>query len=144
LGTDAVRAEAIVQPTAQVNLDVLSPGTLPPNPADLLGSQRMRTVLASLASKYDLLIFDSPALEVLSDSAVISSFVDGTILVVDAGRSRKEPVRRAREALNRANANMIGVVFNGFSEQPSADYERYYGANSEMATGTQIDSIRPV
>lgn len=143
LGTDAVRADAIVQPTAQVNLDVLSPGTLPPNPADLLGSQRMRTVLASLSATYDLLIFDSPALEVLSDSAVISSFVDGTILVVDAGRSRKEPVRRAREALTRANANMIGVVFNGFSEQPSADYERYYGANSEMASGTQIDSIRP-
>ena len=143
LGTDAVRADAIVQPTAQVNLDVLSPGTLPPNPADLLGSQRMKTVLATLARSYDLLIFDSPALEVLSDSAVISSYVDGTILVVDAGHSRKEPVRRAREALSRANAKMIGVVFNGFSEQPSADYERYYGAGSELTSGTQIDSIRP-
>ena len=89
LGTDAIRAEAIVQPTAQVNLDVLSPGTLPPNPADLLGSQRMKAVLKSLASSYDLLVFDSPSLEVLSDSAVLSSFVDGTILVVDAGRSRR-------------------------------------------------------
>ena len=143
LGTDAIRPEAIVQATAQVNLDVLSPGTLPPNPADLLGSQRMKTVLKTLAASYDLLIFDSPSLEVLTDSAVLSSFVDGTILVVDAGRSRKQPVRRAREALTRANARMLGVVFNGFSEEPSADYERFYGVNSEVAPGTQIDSIRP-
>ena len=74
LRTDDVRWESAVQATEQENLRVLTTGPLPPNPAELLGSQRMRGVLERLGEGHDLLIVDSPPLLVVTDAAVLSSF----------------------------------------------------------------------
>ena len=102
----------------------------------------MQAVVASLSQDFDLLIVDSPPLGVFADSAVLSSFLDGTLLVVDAAHSRRAPVRRAAEALAKAKANMFGVVLNRLSSPVYADYARYYGPHAEVAAGAGADSSR--
>jgi non-specific protein-tyrosine kinase len=124
------------------NLDILATGQLPPNPAELLGSGRMRVVLEQLLATYDLIVFDSAPLELVADAAVLSSFLDATVLVVDAGRSRREVVRRARETLARAGARVLGVCLNRIGRSSSGEYGRYYGADEETATGATVESSR--
>ena len=102
----------IEQATDQPNLRVLTTGPLPPNPAELVGSQRMRTLVERLRSSEDLVIFDSPPLQAISDSAILSSFMDGTLFVIAAGRSRRGAVHLGREMLARAHAKVLGAVLN--------------------------------
>lgn len=127
LRSDEVSLDAIAQTTEQENLRILTTGPLPPNPAELLGSQRMRTVLDGLNAGGDLLIFDSPPLQAVTDSAILSSFVDGTLFVIDAGRGRRDAVRQGREALARAGANVLGAVLIGIPARARSDYADYYG-----------------
>ena len=84
---------SVSQATEQDNLRVLTTGPLPPNPAELLGSHRMQAVVGLLKESADLVVFDSPPLQAVTDSALLSSLLDGTLLVVDAGRSRRRAVR---------------------------------------------------
>ncbi len=142
--SDDARLETVVQRTEQDNLYVLSTGPLPPNPAEVLGSKRMQSVVASLTSNFDLLVFDSPPLEVFADSAVLSSFLDGTLLVVDTARGRRAPVRRAADAVEKAKGNLFGVVLNRLSSPAYADYARYYGPPAEIPAAASADSSRTV
>ncbi len=127
LRNEAVTAESVSHVTEQANLRVLTTGPLPPNPAELLGSHRMQTVLARLKEDADLVIFDSPPLQAVTDAAVLGSYTEGALLVVDAGRSRRRAVRPAREALERAGAHVLGVVLNRVAAKSSFDYAGYYG-----------------
>jgi non-specific protein-tyrosine kinase len=127
LRNEAVTSESVSHVTEQANLRVLTTGPLPPNPAELLGSNRMQTVLARLKEDADLVIFDSPPLQAVTDAAVLGSLTEGALLVVDAGRSRRRAVRGAREALDRAGAHIVGVVLNRVSEKASFHYAGYYG-----------------
>ena len=99
---------SFAQATEQPNLQVLTTGPLPPNPAELLASKRMRTVLERLQTGYDLMIVDGPPLLVVTDAAILSAFLDATILVVDAERSRRNRVHEARETLAKAGARVFG------------------------------------
>jgi succinoglycan biosynthesis transport protein ExoP len=127
LRSDDVSPDAIAQATEQDNLRVLSTGPLPPNPAELLASQRMRAVLERLGAAADLLIFDSPPLQAVADAAILSSFLDSTILVVDASRSHKRAVHQASEALVRADAKVLGAVLNRVPARARSEYADYYG-----------------
>ncbi len=127
LRSDTVRPEAVSHVTDEANLRVLTTGPLPPNPAELLGSHRMQAVMGLLRESADLVIFDSPPLQAVTDSAVLSSFTDGTLLVIDAGRSRRRAVRTAGEILTRAGANVLGVVLNRMPAKAPSDYIGYYG-----------------
>jgi capsular exopolysaccharide family len=127
LRSDEVSLDAVAQKTEQENLRILTTGPLPPNPAELLGSQRMRAILDRLKAGGDLLIFDSPPLQAVTDSAVLSSFLDGTLFVIDAGHSRPRTVRLGREALDRAGAKVLGAVLNRITVRVHADYADYYG-----------------
>ena len=112
LRSDSVSLESVAHTNEQERLRVLTSGPLPPNPAEMLGSQRMLTVLQRLQASQDVLIIDSPPLRVVTDAAILSAFVDGTLLVIDASTSRRAAVRLGREALNRVNAQVLGVVLN--------------------------------
>ena len=127
LSSDERGVEAVAQTTEQGNLRVLTTGPLPPNPAELLGSERMRTVLERLAAGVDLMVFDSPPLRAVADAAILSSFADGTVFVVDASVSRRRAVRQGREALARAGARVLGVVLNRITGAARADHVGYYG-----------------
>ncbi len=91
---------------------MITTGPLPPNPAELLGSQRMRTILERLAAGADLVVIDSPPLQAVTDAAILASIADGTVFIVDAGRTRRGAVRSGREALAKAGARVLGVVLN--------------------------------
>ena len=127
LRSDAVSLDAIAKATEQENLRILTTGPLPPNPAELLGSLRMGTVLERLKASGDLVIFDSPPLQAVTDSAILSSFVDRTLFVIDARHSRRRTVRLAREALARAGANVVGAVLNRIPDRVHSSYYGYYG-----------------
>ena len=137
LRSDQVSLDAIVQTSEQENLRILTTGPLPPNPAELTGSQRMRTVLDRLKTEQDLVIFDSPPMQSVTDSAILSSFVDGTLVVIDAEHSRRRAVRLAREALAKAGANVIGAVLNRLPARARADvndYGDYYSPETASRT----------
>jgi polysaccharide biosynthesis transport protein len=104
--------KTLVVQTEEPNLQLLTTGPLPPNPAEVLGTQRMGTIIDELKAAHDLVIIDSPPLLPVVDAALLSKHVDGTIIVVDARRTRRDAARRAREALERAGAKTLGVVVN--------------------------------
>jgi non-specific protein-tyrosine kinase len=117
--------DAVVHATEQENLRILTTGPLPPNPAELLGSQRMRAILDRLKASGDLVILDSPPLQAVADSAILSSYSDATLFVIDAGRSHRGMVRQGREVLAKAGAVVLGVVLNR-THGVSSSYGGYY------------------
>ena len=134
--------DAIAHPTEQEGLRVLTTGPLPPNPAELLGSQRMRMVLERLQDAADLVVFDSPPLLAVTDAAVLSSFLDGTLLVIDAKRSRRRAVRPAKDALTRAGANVFGVVLNRVPARAHSEYGGYHESKQAVVAPTLVaDSL---
>ena len=133
LRSDDVNLDGIVQQTEQANLRILTTGPLPSNPAELIGSQRMRTVLDRLKTDEDLVIFDSPPLKAVTDSAILSSLLDGTLFVIDAGHSRRPAVRSGREVLAKAGANVVGAVLNRTQARLASDYYSGYYEPEEAA-----------
>jgi capsular exopolysaccharide synthesis family protein len=114
LTTMMVEASALAQPplvaTGVDNLWLLPSGPLPPNPAELLGSNRMDEVIAALKAQAEMVLFDAPPVIAVTDAAVLASKVDAVLLVVSAGRTRREHVQRARALLDRAGIRLIGAV----------------------------------
>ncbi len=110
-----------LQATSVPGLQLLASGPLPPRPSDILGSRRMADLIARLRADADIVLFDTPPVLAATDAAVLSTRVDGVLLVFAAGKTRREPARRAREALEKVKANIVGVVLNG------ANDERTYG-----------------
>ena len=145
LADKSVAIDTVAQVTEQGNLTVITSGPLPPNPAELLGSQRMRGVLERLALEAELIILDSPPLLAVTDSAVLSAMVDGTLLVIDSGRSRRRAVRAARQSLARAGANVLGVALNRVPRQAGASYHGYGGdrTGKDAETRAQATDTSP-
>lgn len=109
---------------------VIPAGEPPPNPAELLGSKKMDTILDSLRKAADVVILDGPPF-LVTDAALLSSKVDGVLLVVRSGHSRKNEVLYAIEQLDRAGARVLGVVLNGIQRSTESLYSRYQYYNNE-------------
>jgi capsular exopolysaccharide synthesis family protein len=124
-----------VQRSRIPKLDVIACGPIPPNPAELIASERMRQVLQQAAERYDHIIVDSPPLISVTDPVILSTMMDGVILVVQAGRSTREVVRRARQELSNVGAKVFGVVLNNFDlkrEGYTSDYSYYRGMDKQQ------------
>ncbi len=104
--------EEVVQETRVPNLSAITCGAIPPNPAELLASDRMRALLSWASEHYEHVILDSPPLLSVTDPVILSTRVDGVILVVSAGRSTRDILRRARHELLQVGAKVFGVVLN--------------------------------
>jgi capsular exopolysaccharide synthesis family protein len=133
-----VAVEQLIHKLWVPNLSVLTAGPIPPNPAELISSKRMEELLRVLAGRYDHILIDSPPLINVTDPVILSTMVDGVILVVQAGRSTREVVRRARTELGSVGARVFGVVLNNLDlkregyDSYSATYGNYgYGAGPE-------------
>jgi capsular exopolysaccharide synthesis family protein len=108
------------------NLSILSTGPTPPHPAELLGSDRMQELLQGFRLSYDQVILDSPPVNLVTDPAVLSPFMDAVFLVVRSGKTSKNALRHAREQLLRIKAPLTGIVVND-TQLHSVDYHyRYY------------------
>ncbi len=109
------------------NLWVLPSGLVPNNPAELLGSKSMKSLLKELKLHFDLLIFDLPPVGIVTDAQILSAQTDATVLVVRDDFVKKQEVLRAKELLENANANLIGVVLNGVKKsEDGTNYNSYY------------------
>jgi succinoglycan biosynthesis transport protein ExoP len=144
------RLDGLLQETALPSLKVLTSGLLPPNPSELLGSTRMRMLLEELLLEADTVILDSPPVVALSDAAILATQADGVLLVLEAGKTRREWAARAAEALRRVNARIVGVVLNRMPARGGGYYYYYYyhygqyytsgnGKNGKTATASKRD-----
>lgn len=107
------------------NLWLLPSGHIPPNPAELLGSERMTAVIEELKGHADIVLFDAPPTLVVADAVILSSKVDGVLMVTDAGGTRRHAAERAVEELRRVKANLLGVVLNRLSGRRNGYYYYY-------------------
>ncbi|MEZ4415104.1 MAG: polysaccharide biosynthesis tyrosine autokinase [Gemmatimonadota bacterium] len=108
-------------------LFVLPTGTLPPNPSELLGSQPMHKLMGSLRERFDLVLLDSPPLNVVTDAAVLGTLADGVILIARAGATARESLRFATDQLKAVQAPVSGVVLN---DVDLSGRDRYYGSGT--------------
>jgi tyrosine-protein kinase Etk/Wzc len=117
--------KAAIQHTVIKNLDLLCCGTIPPNPSELLGSASMKAFIDKLKEKYDMVLFDSPPVLAVTDSSILSTLVEGVIVVASAGQTRTDSFFRTMESLEGVRANVLGVVLNNFDLRSA--YGSYYG-----------------
>lgn len=126
-------------------LAVLPAGPTPPNPSELLGSQQMADLLATLAEHYDVVVVDAPPLLPVTDAAVLAAAADGAVLVLRHGRSRREDTVRALQALSAVNAKLLGTVLNFAPKRRHRDgYDGYgygYGYGNNPKTPPPV--VRP-
>ncbi len=101
-----------VQRTVCEGVDLLPSGPIPPNPSELLGHPRMKEILTTFRGKYEYIIIDTPPIGAVTDAAVLATVVDGVILVVHAGKTRRQIVSRGLEQLRYIHANIVGVILN--------------------------------
>jgi capsular exopolysaccharide synthesis family protein len=118
----------LVQQHPGTGLYVLPSGPIPPNPAELIGSDQMRKLLNILTNHFTHIIVDSPPIASFTDSVLISAMVDGTLLVVQAGKTSMSVVKRTKQILQDVGGRIFGVVLNNMSVQTSEYYyyQRYY------------------
>ncbi|WP_034994000.1 CpsD/CapB family tyrosine-protein kinase [Liquorilactobacillus vini] len=113
--------------TSVDNLFVMPSGPVPPNPAELLSSHRMDSLIKALSEQLDLVIYDAPPVLSVTDAQILGTKVDGTILVVRKNVAEKEAVRRSVSALNQVKAKIIGTVLNDVENAGGGGYYGYYG-----------------
>lgn len=115
-----------IQPTDIANLSIMTAGDSPPNPSELLASDRMGVLVEALKQQFDLVLFDSPPSLVVADGAILGSRVDGVILVTDVGQTHRKAAQQVVDELRRARANLLGVVINRV-DTSGAGYGYGYG-----------------
>jgi Mrp family chromosome partitioning ATPase len=122
------------------HLWVLPAGTMPPNPTALLGSERMDEILKELEERFDLVVFDSPPVTAVPDASVLSTKVDGTLLVIEAERTERDAARHAVDQLRRAGGNLIGFILNFLQKSKASYYGSYYSSSYYGYVGAQRDA----
>jgi capsular exopolysaccharide synthesis family protein len=115
------------------NLKFLTSGPVPPNPAELLGSDEMRKLLGILTERFAHVVIDSPPAISFTDASILSTMVDGVVLVVHGGRSSRAVVRRAKQQLLDVGAHIFGVVLNNVKVETQDYYYSGYYASNEYA-----------
>ena len=120
-----VEIEGLIQKLPIANTSLLACGPIPPNPAELISSEKMKNMLTTLAERYDHILIDAPPLINVTDAVILSRMVDGVILVVHGGRSTREIVRRGRQELESVGAKIFGVVLNNIDLHHEG-YDNYY------------------
>jgi capsular exopolysaccharide synthesis family protein len=123
---DAAMESPPLQDTGVEGLQLVSSGPLPPNPSELLGSRRMEDIIADLLERADVVLFDAPPVVAVTDAAVLATKVDGVLLVVNAGGTKRDYARTAKARLEKVNANLLGAVLNNVRFDVSL--HRYYAA----------------
>jgi protein-tyrosine kinase len=109
------------------NLSVMPAGAIPPNPSEILSSQRMKALLQELREHFDMILFDTPPILAVTDGLIISSMCDGVVMVVKSGRTKQGMARRLQQNLDHAKARVLGVVLNNVKRKSGEGYYyRYY------------------
>lgn len=121
----------VIQQEPSTKLNLLTSGPIPPNPAELIGSQPMAELLVTLQKNFTHVVIDSPPITSFTDGVLIASMVDGVILVVHSGKSSRQIVRRAKQLLNDVGARIFGVVLNNVDLRSQENYYYYQSYYSQ-------------
>jgi len=128
-------AGSCIHDTLVENLFILTSGPTPPNPSELLQSDSMRKFLSEIEEIFDVVLIDTPPVCNVTDAAILSSVVDGIILVAASGKVKIDQIKRAKDILDRVNANIIGVVLNKLDKNSNRNYYyTYYSYGDETET----------
>ncbi len=136
-----------VQATRFRGLSILPCGYVPPNPTELLSSESMRELIATLRKRYDFIVIDAPPILAMADAAVMCPHVDGVVLVVWAENCTRPSVQRAVDQVTRVGGKLVGVALNKVDlERNSYYYSQYYGEyyRSYYAEGTEAATSEAV
>lgn len=107
------------------NLDILFSGEIPPNPSELLGSERMQELIETNSKYYDYILVDTPPVGMVSDACIVSNLLDGVLILVWQGRSQKDLIKQAVDNLRLTGANILGYVLNGVVPKTRKYYDNY-------------------
>jgi capsular exopolysaccharide synthesis family protein len=116
----------VLQQTPVINLFILPSGTIPPYPAELLGSTAMSQLIDRVNVDFDIVLFDTPPILAVTDAQIMANKCDGSILVVKSGSTEKEGAIRAKDILNTASSKLLGVVLNNKKMKDSNYQTTYY------------------
>ncbi|MBU3092789.1 CpsD/CapB family tyrosine-protein kinase [Clostridium sp. CF011] len=119
------KEECVVKSTVN-NLFILTSGPVPTNPAELLGSKKMRDFIEVLKSEFDLVLIDAPPVLAVTDAQIISTIVDGVIFVASYGEAQKKALVDAKQLIDKVGGKILGVVFNKVPQSVSGYYGKYY------------------
>ena len=117
-----------VQDTDVNHLSVLTSGPIPPNPSEMLASKVMEEFLAEANDQFDMVILDTPPILIVTDAQILANKCDGTILVINSGKTENEQALKAKALLETAKGKLLGVVLNK-KKQKQKHYYSYYGEN---------------
>jgi succinoglycan biosynthesis transport protein ExoP len=126
--------------TQFANLSLLTSGTVPPNPAELLASKRASALLSSIGPQEDLIVIDTAPAGLVSDALSIAAGASATILIIEAGKTKASQAASTIEVLREVGANVIGVVLNKTSRRVGAGYSYRYGYSSYGQNSTPVDN----
>jgi capsular exopolysaccharide synthesis family protein len=132
-------------PTQVENLRLLPPGSLPLNPSELLGSERMGQIIEALTQEADVVIFDTPPVLAVTDAAVLSQKVGGVLLVLEAGGTQEQAGRRMLAELAQVDAPILGVVLNKIPTRGPESYGyyryRYSYGNDQQQSASRLGRL---
>ena len=134
----------MIRPTAVDGLSMLTSGSLPPNPTELLGSDKMKQILTPVAGSFDFVVIDSPPILPVSDSILLSTIVDGVVVIVNSAKTAKQQIRVACARLKYARSKLFGIVLNKVNLQsPEYKYYKnyYFHYTNEVLEGNEDISI---
>lgn len=121
-------AEECILPTNIPNLFALTSGPVPPNPAELLGSKKMKNLISTLGESFDIILIDAPPVIAVTDAQILSTISQGVLLIASYGSTEKQGLIKAKELLDKVGAKILGVVINKVPEKAeSYYYGKYYG-----------------
>lgn len=137
-----------IQKNVMENLDVMTAGPIPPNPSELLASNAMSAMLDKLSEEYDVILIDTPPVNVVTDAMELAKHISGIVLVVRYGKTTDEDVDTVLKRIELANMNLLGFILNNIKSKRSGYYSKYkyknkyyykkgygygyYGANPEL------------
>ena len=121
-----VKKEECMVNTTVNNLYILTSGPIPPNPAELLGTKKMRDFIEELKSEFDMVLIDAPPVLAVTDAQILSTIVDGVIFVASYGEAQKDAVVDAKQLIEKVGGKILGIVFNKVPESVSSYYGKYY------------------
>ena len=134
----------LVVSTPLENLQVLTSGPTPYNPTELLSTTRMKTLLEHLKEAFDIVIYETPMVLSVPDAAVVSAAMDGVLLVHNPARGNKEVVMAAKQVLERARANIVGLIFNAVEVRNMTELSsRYYDVRESMIHAASLSTDNP-
>jgi succinoglycan biosynthesis transport protein ExoP len=136
VGDRSLESAALMPVAGADGLWVVDTRSIVPNPTEMLGGHRMRSVVSELAGRFDIVLIDSPPVLPVADALILSGYADGVPLVVAAGQTRRGELRRTAEKLAQASAPLVGLVLNKAGAQRDYGYYGGYQSFSRSAKTT--------